>query len=66
MLVEYQGEQHYINCGSFGSYQRKYSDKMKRDYCESNKISLYEIRFGDNLERVLDDLLNEIKKHDEI
>jgi hypothetical protein len=66
MLVEYQGEQHYIDCGSFGSYQRKYSDKMKRDYCKLNKISLYEIRFDDDLEYVLYDLLNEIEKYNEI
>lgn len=62
MLVEYQGEQHYIDCGSYGSYQRKYSDKIKRDYCKLNKIPLYEIRFDDDLEYVLCDLLNEIEK----
>lgn len=66
MLIEYQGEQHYINCGSFGAYQRKYSDKMKRDYCKANNIHLYEIRFDDDLEYILSDLLDEIKKYKEI
>lgn len=66
MLVEYQGEQHYINCGSFGSYQRKYSDKMKYNYCKSNKIPLYEIKYNDDLKCVLYSLLNEIEKYNEI
>lgn len=61
MLVEYQGAQHYIDCGSFGAYQRKYSDKAKRKYCEENNILLYEIRFDENLTHAMYDLLNEIK-----
>ena len=60
MLVEYQGEQHYIDCGYFGSYQRNYSDKKKRDYCKSNNIPLYEIRFDEDLIQSRNDLLNEI------
>lgn len=66
MLVEYQGEQHYIECGVFGSYQRKYSDKIKKNYCESNKIPLFEIKFDDDLDNILNDLLNEIRKYNEI
>lgn len=66
MLVEYQGEQHYIECGEFGSYQRKYSDKMKKNYCKLNKIQLFEIRFDDDLDNTLNDLLNEIEKYNEI
>lgn len=66
MLVEYQGEQHYLECGSFGSYQRNYSDKKKRDYCKLNKIPLFEIKFDDELKSVLYDLLNEIEKYNEI
>ena len=60
MLVEYQGKQHYIDCGSFGSYQRKYSDEMKRNYCKTNNIFLYEIKYDENLNDVLQKLLNEI------
>ena len=62
MLVEYQGEQHYIDCGEFGLYQRKYSDKLKYNYCKDNNLLLYEIRFDDDLERVFYDLLNKIKE----
>lgn len=57
MLIEYQGEQHYKDCGKFGLYQRKYSDKMKREYCNLHKIPLYEIRFDENLEDKLKNLL---------
>lgn len=61
MLIEYQGEQHYIDCGEFGSYQRKYSDRKKYNYCKANDIFLYEIRFDDDLEIIFYDLLNKIK-----
>lgn len=62
ILVEYQGAQHYIDCGDFGAYQRNYSDKKKKEYCESNGIPLYEIRFDDDLESSCSDLLNLIHK----
>lgn len=61
LLLEYQGAQHYIDCGNFGLYQRKYSDKMKRKYCEKNNIKLYEIRYDENLEESLNNLLEELK-----
>ena len=60
MLIEYQGEQHYIDCGYFGSYQRNYSDKKKKDYCKSNNIPLYEIKFDEDLTQSCNDLLNKI------
>ena len=60
MLVEYQGEQHYSNRTSFGSYQRDYSDKMKQEYCSLHKIPLYEIKFDDDLDKSLQVLLNNI------
>jgi hypothetical protein len=66
MLVEYQGEQHYVDCGSFGSYQREYSDKVKKEYCKTHNIPLFEIRFDDELKSVLYNLLNEIGKYNEI
>lgn len=62
LLLEYQGAQHYIDCGYFGLYQRKYSDKMKRQYCETKDIRLYEIRYDEDLEQALNSLLKEIKK----
>lgn len=61
MLVEYQGEQHYIDCGWFGLYQRKYSDKMKRKYCSLHNIKLYEIKYDEDLNNSLENLLLEIQ-----
>lgn len=61
MLLEYQGAQHYIECGDFGLYQRKYSDKMKQDFCKTNSIKLYKIKYDENLEDALKILLKEIK-----
>ena len=61
MLIEYQGAQHYIDCGKYGLYQREYSDPMKRKYCKSHNILLYEIKYDDNLENVFQHLLNEIR-----
>lgn len=63
MLIEYQGLQHYIDCGSFGEYQRKYSDKQKKKYCKNKKIPLYEIKYNDDVEHVLKKLLNEISNN---
>lgn len=61
MVIEYQGEQHFIECGSFGAYQREYSDKIKKDYCKNKGIPLFEIRFDCNLNTTFLELLDEIK-----
>lgn len=47
-LIEYQGEQHYKDTGDFGRVQREVTDKIKKDYCISNNIQLYEIRYDQN------------------
>ena len=60
MVIEYQGKQHYKDCGQFGIYQRKYSDKMKKDYCFNHNICLYEIRYDAELNTVFEDLLHKI------
>ena len=60
-LIEYQGAQHYMENIPFGLYQRKYSDKMKKDYCTAHNIPLYEIRFNEDLEEALDTLLYELQ-----
>ena len=59
-LVEYQGKQHYADCGWFGKYQREYSDGMKRKYCLDHNILLHEIKFDENLENALTNLLNQL------
>lgn len=59
MLVEYQGEQHYRNV-SYGSFQREYSDIKKKEYCKSKDIPLYEIRYDEDLDTALGNLLDTI------
>lgn len=59
-LLEYQGAQHYIDCGEYGLYQRKYSDKMKREYCKANNIKLYEIKYDEDIEESLNKILAEL------
>lgn len=62
MLIEFQGEQHYTDCGTFGWYQRAYSDSAKKDYCKSHKIPLYEIKHDADMDSVLPNMLHEINK----
>ncbi len=62
VLVEYQGEQHYIPHGTFGLYQKNYFDKVKKEYCVKNNIILFEIKYNDDIKSVLNNLLNEIEK----
>ena len=64
MLLEYQGAQHYTDCGYFGLYQREYSDKMKREYCKMHNIELHEIKYDEDLEESLKSLLIEIKENE--
>ena len=59
-LIECQGEQHYKNVGSFGAVQRNETDQMKREYCEKNKINLFEIKYSDNIIESLVAILKKI------
>jgi len=58
-LIEYQGEQHYINI-DWGKQQREITDKMKQSYCIKNKIKLYEIKYTENIENKIQEILNEL------
>lgn len=60
-LIEYQGLQHFIDKGNFGSVQRESTDKLKREYCLTNNIALYEIRYDDPLETTLKHILEKEK-----
>ena len=58
-LIEYQGIQHYIeNCNyeSFGKYEREVTDDLKRNYCKENNITLYEIKYSENVNEALDEI----------
>lgn len=62
-LIEYNGEQHY-------SFRRKfhrtydnfiinqYRDKLKIDYCDMNKINLHIIRYDENINDRMSEILN--------
>ena len=47
-LIEFQGIQHYLQGNKFGTYQREYSDGVKKAWCIKNNIPLHEIRYDDD------------------
>lgn len=65
-LVEYQGIQHYKeNDYGFGELQRTVTDPAKRAYCTDKKIPLFEIKYSDNVEyEILDMLFTLLHAHD--
>ena len=58
-LLEFQGRQHYSN-EKWGKIQREITDQMKRDYCQQNQIQLYEIKYNEEIEVKLKQILEEI------
>lgn len=61
VLIEYQGVQHYVpQSNHFGDYQREYTDNQKREYCTKQHIPLYEIRYDENIEERIDNILSAI------
>lgn len=59
VLIEYQGEQHYIpQSNHFGDYQREVTDPLKKQYCKTHNIPLYEIRYDEPIEESLMNILN--------
>lgn len=67
MCIEYQGEQHYIPV-KHGNMSQKIMkenlkkvqkrDKIKRQYCKENSITLLEIKYTDIIEKVIKAVLN--------
>lgn len=61
-LIEYQGEQHfYKEDERFGYNQRKFTDPKKKKYCEVNNISLYEVRFDEDIAERICEILIDLK-----
>ena len=57
-LIEYQGIQHYVSFpNGFGDQQRLITDPMKREYCKKKSIPLYEIRYDEDLEKRLSEIV---------
>lgn len=60
ILIEYQGIQHYEKqSNGFGDYVREVTDPLKKKYCSKNNISLYEIRYDEDIETSLQKILSE-------
>ena len=64
-LIVYDGEQHY-NPNMTGIFTNTYVDSHRRDllknnYCEQNKIALYRIRYDEDIELRLEEILNDIR-----
>lgn len=56
-LIEYQGKQHFHEMPgpwNFGQYAREVTDPIKREYCRSNNIKLYEIKYDEDIKTELD------------
>ena len=64
-LIEYQGPQHYkdfvYNDEMFGKYQREITDPAKKEYCYKNNITLYEIRYDEDIIIQLDLIFKTVK-----
>ena len=64
-LIEYQGDIHftYKNIGwntKDKFEERQQRDKAKFDFCKENNIKLYYITYKDNIEKKLEEILNEL------
>lgn len=63
-LIEYQGIQHYQydedNSWNTEEHFNKLieHDQLKKDYCKNNNISLYEIKYNENIEQRMEEILN--------
>jgi len=59
-LIEFQGEQHYRSTSrnGFGDMQRLETDDLKREYCKENNISLYEIRYDEDIEKRMEEIMH--------
>lgn len=52
-LIEYNGEQHYRDCGDFGKLQREKTDVLKKEYCKNHQIPLHIIKYNENIQSAL-------------
>jgi hypothetical protein len=62
ILLEYDGEFHYLNIfGEDVLKSQQERDKLKDDYCKEHKIKLYRISYKENLEERLNEIIEENK-----
>ena len=61
-LIEFQGQQHYDESyGWFGEQQRNETDPLKRQYCIQHNIPLFEIKYNDDIEKSIKNILSNFK-----
>lgn len=61
-VVEYQGMQHYEDCGEFGRLQRETTDIIKKNYCEKNNLPLYEIRYDEDEIKTIETIVSQYRR----
>lgn len=65
ICIEYDGIYHYEVKNKFGGFDRlitqKHNDEIKTNYCCDNNIKLFRIKYTDNLQTAVQDILNYIK-----
>lgn len=61
-FIEYNGEQHYVAKerfgGQIGLIKQQKRDQFIREYCINNNIKLIEIKFNENINEKLNNLIN--------
>lgn len=70
ICIEFQGKQHYEEGTIFDRIESDFKerlerDQIKRDYCKQNNIILFEIRFDEEQETALNNILKFIKVREE-
>ena len=62
-FIEYNGEQHYKATGGWNTSEQleltQNRDKQKREWCKKLDIPLYEIRYDENIEKVLEGIIKD-------
>ena len=59
-LIEYQGEQHYNKNNKYYKEAIVQSDAMKKAYCKKHNIKLFEIKYNENIEESLKQILQNL------
>lgn len=63
-LIEYDGEQHFNTNSMFYNEDIVKHDKIKNDYCLNKDIKLFRIKYNDNINDSLKNILNYIQEFD--
>lgn len=63
-MLEFNGKQHYEPIEFFGGVDnfmtQKKRDDMKLEYCKNNQIPLFIIKYNENIQERLEEILSEL------